>query len=62
MGRHLSPQYGHVIPVSSYPVLTALSLQKYGCAISGCRLPHQLERVIFHIDCPEVQTDGCTVT
>ena len=46
MGRHLSPQYGEVILVSEYPVLTALiSIDynidvQYECIISFPVLPN----------------------
>ena len=33
MGRHLSPQYGQVILVSGYPVLTAVNWSQHWCAI-----------------------------
>ena len=36
MGQYLSPQYGQVILVTRYPVLTAVSLSQHECAISGC--------------------------
>ena len=34
MGRHLSPRYGQVILVSSYPVLKAVNWSQHWCAIS----------------------------
>ena len=34
MGRHLSPQYGQVILVSGYPVLTPVNWWQHWCAIS----------------------------
>ena len=33
IGRHLSPQYGQVIMVSGYPVLTAVNWLQHWCAI-----------------------------
>ena len=33
MGRHLSPQYGQVILVSGYPVLTAVNWSQHWCTI-----------------------------
>ena len=33
---HLSLQYGQVILVSGYPVLTTVNWSQHGCAISGC--------------------------
>ena len=50
MGRHLSPRYGPVIPVSGYPVLTAVNWSQHWCAIYVCNislpvLPNWLESV-----------------
>ena len=58
MSRHLSLRYGNVILVSGYPVLTAINWPQHECAITGCRLPYQLESVKFNIGCPVVRTDG----
>ena len=58
MGRHLSPQYDHVIMVSGYPDLIAVNCLQHRCAISGCRLPHKPESVTFHIGFPVVRTGG----
>ena len=38
-GRHLILQYGHVILISGYTVLTVVNCPQHGCAISGCKLP-----------------------
>ena len=58
MSRHLSPRYGNVILVSGYPVLKAVNWPQHECAISGCRLPYQLEGVEFNIGFPVVRTDS----
>ena len=58
MGRHLSPQYGHVIMVRGYPLLIAVNCLQHRCTISGCRLPHKPESVTFHIGCPVVRAGG----
>ena len=66
MGGHLSPQYGHVILVGGYTILTAVSWPQHGYAIQGCRLPDQQERLTFNVGFPVVRTDrrsgGRTVT
>ena len=36
-------------------------LPKHGCAISGCRLSHKLDRVRFNIGFPVVRIDGRSV-
>ena len=40
------------------PIWTAVNQHK--CALSGCRLPHYLESVTFHIVSPVVRTGGRT--
>jgi len=44
MGSLLSPQYGQVILVNGYPVLTAVNWSQHGCAISGCTWAPKLAR------------------
>ena len=36
-------------------------LPKHGCAISGCKLSHKLDRVRFNIGFPVVRIDGRSV-
>ena len=44
MGQHLSLQYGQVILVTRYSVLTAVNLSQHKCAISGCTWAAKLAR------------------
>ena len=36
MHQYLSLQYGQVILVTEYPILTAVNLSQHGCALWGC--------------------------
>ena len=59
------PQYGLVILVSGYLVLTAFNWPQHGCAISGCRLPHYLARkpeILHWFPCSAGRMVGWTVT
>ena len=62
MGRHLSPQYGQVILVSGYPVLTAVNWSQHWCAISFLLGSQTSKKVWVNIGYPVVRTDGRTVT
>ena len=71
MGRHLSPQYGQLILVSGYPVMTAVSWSQHWCAIHVCNIslpvfPNWLEsvRVKHWFPCGADGRAGgrCTVT
>ena len=44
MGQHLSLQYGQVILITGYPILTAFNLSQHECAISGCTCAPKLVR------------------
>ena len=58
MGRCLNPQYGHVILVSGYPVLTAVNNMDVQYQVAA----PNLASMTFHIGNPVVRTDDHVTT